>query len=111
MVSVLHVCPLMLQMIVFVAGTPRLFQTDPAGTYSEWKVHDSLFLPSDPILRGGQLDRTLSEDDPRVHGEKLPGSPMSVVDMIVLSLINVQDDCSAEDAIKLAVQVWLWFIQ
>merc|ERR1712178_559444 len=59
-------------------GTPRLFQTDPAGTYSEWKANST-----------GRSAKTLRE-----FLEK-----------------NYQDDCSADDAIKLAVHALMEVVE
>merc|ERR1712159_595481 len=59
-------------------GTPRLFQTDPAGTYSEWKANST-----------GRSAKTIRE-----FLEK-----------------NYKDDCSADDAIKLAVQALMEVVE
>merc|ERR1711935_326625 len=58
--------------------TPRLFQTDPAGTYSEWKANST-----------GRSAKTLRE-----FTEK-----------------NYKDDCSDDEAIKLAVQALMEVVE
>merc|ERR1712178_570638 len=59
-------------------GTPRLFQTDPAGTYSEWKANST-----------GRAAKTIRE-----FLEK-----------------NYKDECSADDAIKLAIQALMEVVE
>merc|ERR1711907_763605 len=59
-------------------GTPRLFQTDPAGTYSEWKANST-----------GRAAKTLRE-----FLEK-----------------NYKDECSDDEAIKLAVQALMEVVE
>merc|ERR1712010_228633 len=59
-------------------GTPRLFQTDPAGTYSEWKANST-----------GRSAKTIRE-----FLEK-----------------NYKDECSADEAIKLAVQALMEVVE
>jgi len=59
-------------------GTPRLFQTDPAGTYSEWKANST-----------GRSAKTLRE-----FLEK-----------------NYTDECSDDEAIKLAIMALMEVVE
>ena len=55
-------------------GTPHLFQTDPSGTYHEWKVIFFLFFSiaiSNFVKLVGKCNGTKRKNSARVFGEKL----------------------------------------
>jgi hypothetical protein len=64
-----------------VDGQPRLYQTDPSGTHSEWKVcryyltcfpqHRCFFCDLQTILPLGQCDWSKFKDGSRVLGKAL----------------------------------------
>ncbi len=67
-------------------GTPRLYQTDPSGTYSEWKVpplrHQSsplLFLLNLNFILKGKRYWKKFEDGTRIFRKELQGRGIQAI--------------------------------